>query len=461
MKRKHIGKWLGIALGAYLLYAVLTAILVPLPQKEATGELWSQYEERLRTEAAPERVKSIESAEDALLYRLRLIENAEEEIVFSTFDLRADGSGQDIMAALYGAAQRGVRVRVIVDGLNGFLHLQNSGVLRALAAEENVEVRFYDPIDLLRPWKLNYRLHDKYLIADGEKYILGGRNTNDLFLGSYQEEQNIDRDLLVVSDGGEGTSVSQLLSYFESVWSQPENRTITGKASSQTDALRERDAFLRSGFPEAFAAVDWEAETTAVVRVSLFSGSPRAEDKAPELWDALVRLMAQGDDVLLQTPYIICNHKMYDDLEQLAASRQVRVLTNAVENGANPSGCSDYLREKQNILSRGLDVYEVICGQSLHTKTILIGDDLSVVGSFNADMRSAYLDTELMLVIESEAVNAALRQESETYITQSRLALHDGGTEYGARFEETALPWAKRALYGVLSVVSRPVRHLL
>ncbi len=461
MKRKHIGKWLGIALGAYLLYAVLTAILVPLPQKEATGELWSQYEERLRTEAAPERVKSIESAEDALLYRLRLIENAKEEIVFSTFDLRADGSGQDIMAALYGAAQRGVRVRVIVDGLNGFLHLQNSGVLRALAAEENVEVRFYDPINLLRPWKLNYRLHDKYLIADGEKYILGGRNTNDLFLGSYQEEQNIDRDLLVVSDGGEGTSVSQLLSYFESVWSQPENRTITGKASSQTDALRERDAFLRSGFPEAFAAVDWEAETTAVARVSLFSGSPRAEDKAPELWDALVRLMAQGDDVLLQTPYIICNHKMYDDLEQLAASRQVRVLTNAVENGANPSGCSDYLREKQNILSRGLDVYEVVCGQSLHTKTILIGNDLSVVGSFNADMRSAYLDTELMLVIESEEVNAALRQESVQYIDQSRLALHDGGTEYGARFEEMTLPWAKRALYGVLSVVSRPVRHLL
>ena len=348
-----------------------------------------------------------------------------------------------------------------MDGLNGFLHLQNSGVLRALAAEENVEVRFYDPINLLRPWKLNYRLHDKYLIADGEKYILGGRNTNDLFLGSYQEEQNIDRDVLVVSDGGEGTSVSQLLSYFESVWSQPENRTITGKASSQTDALRERDAFLRSAYPEVFAAVDWEAETTAVARVSLLRGSPRAEDKAPELWDALVRLMAQGDDVLLQTPYIICNHKMYDDLEQLAASRQVRVLTNAVENGANPSGCSDYLREKQNILSRGLDVYEVVCGQSLHTKTILIGDDLSVVGSFNADMRSVYLDTELMLVVESEEVNAALRQESETYITQSRLALHDGGTEYGARFEETALPWAKRALYGVLSVVSRPVRHLL
>lgn len=461
MRQKHIVKWLGIALGAYLLYAVLTVIFVPLPQKEATGELWSRYETRLSADAAQERVKSIESADDALLWRLWLIESAEKEIIFSTFDLRADGSGQDVMAALYGAAQRGVQVRMIIDGLNGFLHLQNSGVLRALAEEENVEVRFYDPIDLLRPWKLNYRLHDKYLITDGSKYILGGRNSNDLFLGSYQENQNIDRDVLVVSDGGEGSSVTQLLTYFDSVWSQPENQTIKGKTSSQTDALQERYAALCAVYAKELAAVDWEAETTAVTRVSLLSGSPRAEAKAPELWDALVRLMAQGDDILLQTPYIICNNKMYGDLEQLASSRQVSILTNAVENGANPSGCSDYLREKQNILSRGVDVYEVVCGQSLHTKTILIGDDLSIVGSFNADMRSAYLDTELMLVIESEEVNAALRQESVQYIDQSRLALHDGGTEYGARFEEVTLPWAKRALYEGLSIVQRPVRHLL
>ena len=461
MKQKHILKWLGIALGVYLLYAVLTAVFVPLPQKEAAGELWSQYEARLSEDASQERVRSIEDTDSALLWRLQLIESAEREVIFSTFDLRADGSGQDLMAALYGAAQRGVRVRVIVDGLNGFLHLQNSGVLRALAAEENVEVKFYDPIDLLCPWKLNYRLHDKYLIADGSKYILGGRNSNDLFLGSYQENQNIDRDVLVVSDGGEGSSVSQLLTYFESAWSQPENQTITGKTSSQTDALQERYAALCAVHGKELAAVDWEVETAAVTHVSLLSGSPRAEAKAPELWDALVRLMAQGDDVLLQTPYIICNDKMYNDLEALAETRQLRVLTNAVENGANPSGCSDYLREKQNILSRGVDVYEVVCGQSLHTKTILIGDDLSIVGSFNADMRSAYLDTELMLVIESEEVNAALRQESVQYIDQSRLALHDGGTEYGARFEEMTLPWAKRALYTILSVVQRPIRHLL
>ena len=461
MKEKKIKKRIASVLKAYLLYAVLTAILVPLPQKEASGTLWQQYEARLDTAAAQERVMTIEDTDSALLLRLQLIESAQQEIILSSFDLRADESGQDVMAALLAASARGVQVRMIVDGLNGFLHLQGNATLRALAAAENVEVRFYDPVDILRPWKLNYRLHDKYLIADGERYILGGRNTSDLFLGSYQEKRNIDRDVLVVSDGGEGSSVRQLSAYFASVWQQKENKTVKGRASSATDALRERYEALKETYPEAFAAAGWEEMTVAVARVSLLSNSPRAENKSSELWDTLCRLMAQGNDVLLQTPYTICNRAMYDDLAHLAGERQLRILTNAVETGANPSGCADYLREKKRILSCGIDIYEVVSEKSLHTKTILIGNDLSVVGSFNTDMRSAYLDTELMLVIESEEINAFLREESERYIERSRLVLHDGGTVCGMRYEEAALPPVKRALYEVLSFALRPVRHLL
>ena len=455
MKEKNTAKRLFSVLWIYFLCAALTAILIPLPQKESSGELWRQHEARLDTPAAQERVMTIEDSDSALLLRLQLIESARRELIFSTFDLRADESGQDVMSALCAAAERGVQVRMIVDGLNGFLHLQGDATLRALAAAENVEVRFYDPVDLLRPWKLNYRLHDKYLIADGE------RNTSDLFLGSYQEKRNIDRDVLVVSNGSENSSVRQLAAYFESVWSQPENRTIKGRASEKTGALHERYESLRENCPAAFADADWEEMTMPVTRVSLLHNSPRAENKSPELWDTLCRLMEQGDDVLLQTPYLICNRAMYDDLTRLAAQRQVRILTNAVETGANPSGCADYLIEKRTILSCGLEVYEAVSDQSLHTKTVLIGNDLSVVGSFNADMRSAYLDTELMLVIESESFNDVLRQAEAPYIARSRLVLHDGSTACGAQFEETALPPLKRALYRVLSVALRPVRHLL
>ena len=461
MKEKNTAKRLFSVLWIYLLCAALTAILIPLPQKESSGELWRQYEARLDTPAAQERVMTIEDSDSALLLRLQLIESARRELIFSTFDLRADESGQDVMSALCAAAERGVQVRMIVDGLNGFLHLQGDATLRALAASENVEVRFYDPVDLLRPWKLNYRLHDKYLIADGERYILGGRNTSDLFLGSYQEKRNVDRDVLVVSDGGEGSSVCQLSAYFASVWQQKENKTVKGRASSATDALRERYETLHETYPEAFAAAGWEEMTVPAAHVSLLSNSPRAENKSPELWDTLCRLMAQGDDVLLQTPYAICNRAMYDDLAHLAGERQLRILTNAVETGANPSGCADYLREKKRILSCGINIYEVVSEKSLHTKTILIGNDLSVVGSFNTDMRSAYLDTELMLVIESAEINAFLREESGRYIERSRLVLHGGETLYGAQYEEAALPPAKRALYEVLSLALRPVRHLL
>lgn len=155
MKEKNTAKRLFSVLWIYLLCAALTAILIPLPQKESSGKLWRQYEARLDTPAAQERVMAIEDSDSALLLRLQLIESARRGLIFSTFDLRADESGQDVMSALCAAAERGVQVRMIVDGLNGFLHLQGDATLRALAAVENVEVRFYDPVDLLRPWKLN------------------------------------------------------------------------------------------------------------------------------------------------------------------------------------------------------------------------------------------------------------------------------------------------------------------
>lgn len=76
MKERKIKKHIASVLKIYLLYAVLTAILIPLPQKESSGELWRQYEARLDTPAAQERVMTIEDSDSALLLRLQLIESA-------------------------------------------------------------------------------------------------------------------------------------------------------------------------------------------------------------------------------------------------------------------------------------------------------------------------------------------------------------------------------------------------
>ncbi len=85
------------------------------------------------------------------------------------------------------------------------------------------------------------------------------------------------------------------------------------------------------------------------------------------------------------------------------------MMLNAPENGANPFGCSDYLNERESVLSCGLTVVEWMGGRSLHNKKVLIDDSLCIVGSMNFDMRSVYLDTELMLVIDCPELNRQLR----------------------------------------------------
>ena len=81
------------------------------------------------------------------------------------------------------AAERGVKVNLLLDGMNEFLYLERSELFKALCTHENVEVRVYNPIDAFHILKGNYRMHDKYLITDDTMYLLGGRNSNDIFLG--------------------------------------------------------------------------------------------------------------------------------------------------------------------------------------------------------------------------------------------------------------------------------------
>ena len=101
---------------------------------------------------------------------------------------------------------------------------------------------------------------------------------------------------------------------------------------------------------------------------------------------------------------------MYDDLSQLTDNNvSVEIITNDVAKGANPWGCTDYLNEKEKIWRTGVKVYEYMAPHSCHTKAVLIDDRMSIVGSYNLDMRSTYLDTELMLAVDSTELNAIIR----------------------------------------------------
>ena len=121
-------------------------------------------------------------------------------------------------------------------------------------------------------------------------------------------------------------------------------------------------------------------------------------------------------DVVIHTPYIICNNFMYDSLTQVCDNvENVTLMTNSVINNGNPFGAADLLRYKDRVLGTGLKLLEFEGEYSYHGKSIAIDNDISVIGSFNMDMKSAYQDTEMMVVIHSEELNSQLRANMQRY----------------------------------------------
>ena len=156
--------------------------------------------------------------------------------------------------------------------------------------------------------------------------------------------------------------------------------------------------------------------------------------------------MAKAEEVLVQTPYIICSRDMYRDLRSVCDSgTRTDILINAVEIGSNPFGCTDYLNQKKPLRDTGVSMYEYLGDQALHTKALVVGDDLTIAGSCNFDMRSVYLDTELMLAIRSPQLNAQIRGQIQELQEHSRRMAPDA-------LSPTALPtspgsrvWANRS----------------
>ena len=454
-----------------LILIYVGALTLPyVAHKKVSSTFVKDFEKRSFTnnQTGTERVSYLNDNVEALLYRLRMAEEAKKEIILSTFDFNSDHAGHDIMSVLYQAANRGVKVRIIVDGISGFLDLKGDPWFQALVSHDNVNIRTYNPVNLLKPWTMQARLHDKYFIVDDKMYLLGGRNTANLFLGDYSSKKNIDRELFVYeTQASSGSSIYQLKDYFEHVWASPDSknytcRKMTDKVKNCITQLEKQYLDLQTQYPQAYEAWNWESLTKETQKVSLLSNPVNAGNKEPWMWYALNQLMKQGEKVTIYTPYIICGKEMYQDLHQLIQNGTcVDIITNAVSSGANPWGCTDYLNQKENIWKTGANVYEFMGKHSCHTKALLIDNHMTILGSYNMDMRSTYQDTELMLAVDSPELNAEIAKEMETDKTYSRTMEDDGTYTYGEYYKEKEMSTGKKIFYAVLRVVTIPIRRFL
>ena len=459
-----------------------------------------------------ERIRCIDDNEEALLWRLRMIGAAKKSIVLATFDLRADESGTDLLAALNHAAEKGVEIKLLIDGIYQQLFLNGSKEFQALAARENVEVGVYNPVSPVGLFKLNYRMHDKYVIVDDKMYLLGGRNSNDIFLGDYTTDVNVDRDILVCdTTNGKGESLQELEAYFQQIWNEDcvkikggrkknsseisvseeaaddsegtesnlkNSDIVNGKSNAENEitdeteeklskyekqyqSLEMRYASLKEKYTDIEDYSSWQEDTIPANKITLVNNGTHAGPKTPLVLQTIRYLAQNADNVTIQTPYVICNGYMYDTLNEIASHARLKIILNAVEKGSNPWGCTDYLNQKKKILNTGADVYELMNEVPVHTKAVLLDDRLSVVGSYNLDMRSTYLDTELMLVIDSKELNQQIQSTESTYIEKSKEVLSNGQETEGGQYETKVLNWQKKLFYGVLRIIIRPLRQLL
>ena len=180
------------------------------------------------------------------------------------------------------------------------------------------------------------------------------------------------------------------------------------------------------------------------------------------MWETVCHLMGTGKEITVYTPYIICGKEMYADLTALCKKTDlVEIITNDVASGANPWGCTDYLNQKKKIWATGVRVYEYLGEHSSHSKAVLIDDRMSIVGSYNMDMRSTYQDTELMLAVDSPELNAVIRKEAEANKTYSRYMTPEGTYINGENYVPREMSAGKKLFYSVLRVLIMPFRRFL
>lgn len=496
--KKH---WIVFLILGLLLYLIAGALAPFMHYQSVSPEFKESFskEKLLEPEASPDRAMLVETNTSAWEERIRLMDLARERIILSTFDMRDGESTRDLLSVLLHKADEGVSVKILVDGFSGFLRMEGKPLFYVLSSHPNVEIRIYNPIQPWFPWTTQGRMHDKYVIADDLAYILGGRNTFDYFIGDYEtDDKSFDREMLIYNtrsrinagtlpsegdfaddaslDTGEGNSLTQsslyeVEAYFNSVWNMDVCRPFhDDDALAQKEAvkeqrrlLEERYISLKANYPKLFESWDYEAVTKPTQGVHLLSGQTGIYGKEPRVFYMLSELMASAKDrVIIHTPYAVCNEYMYETLTELCRQvPEVTMMVNSVANGDNLVASSDYLKNKKHIVETGLNIYEYDGGNSYHGKSIVIDDHISIVGSYNLDLRSTYMDTELMLVVKSEPITEELTGYMEAMHKDCRRVINASEYETPQHLEIADIPFGKKVVFRLLGVLLAPFRCVI
>lgn len=374
----------------------------------------------------------LDLGQEALGARIGLIERAEKSIDVQSYLIKDDISGNLVALHLAAAADRGVRVRLLMD--DALTDEVDSGLL-SLDEHDNIEVRVFNPfprrrsrfVSLLANFNiLNRRMHNKSFTVDNQVTIVGGRNLADEYYRTGGATEFIDEDLLAI-----GPPVDDVSDGFDEYWNSPEaipmgafdKMVAHGRvAESIEEARKYVDKHSNTKF---LKGVDGRLiEDFIAGRLDLVLADAEVVQDHPEKVRNLIRrggnatfdylqkmVSAATEELIVISPYFVPQQQGVDFFAALVKKGvRVVIISNSLASTNHTSVHAVYARYRKPLLEQGVELYELRPRHeametetklTLHSKVATVDRTRMFVGSFNLDPRSLYLNTEMGMAVTS------------------------------------------------------------
>lgn len=397
----------------------------------------------------------------AFLSRAALADLAERSLDVQYYIYEADESGVVLADRLIAAAQRGVRVRLLVDDNN---LVRSEDRLATLAGQPNLEIRVFNPyrnrVRWMRPvefltsfGRVQRRMHNKIFAVDGQLAVIGGRNIGDNYFDLHRGVNFSDVELLAAGPVAYA-AVASFDEYWNSPWAVPIEaflkRTPTaGEATvvateiaaqaARTEDVRESYAPVLADMRERALGARFEYWGEA----ELVADPPDKIDESRRAPSPLLSRVyglwrSARSEVLVESAYLVPLRAGADLIAERARSGvRVAMLTNSLASTDVVPVHAGYAKRRRELLAAGVELYEFQAearrrpgerryfrrmsgGASLHSKVMVIDRALTWVGSFNIDPRSALINTELAVLVKSPELAEATAALVEADIAPDR-----------------------------------------
>ncbi|WDI92491.1 phospholipase D family protein [Xanthomonas campestris] len=420
---------------------------------------------------------------DAFAVRALTARAAGRSLDLQYYIWHADFTGNLLHNELLRAADRGVRVRLLLDDMN--IHGSDS-VLAALDSHPLIEIRLFNPTRaregtlmrgvemVLRMFSINRRMHNKAWIADGRIAVVGGRNVGDEYFDAARDTNFMDMDAALI-----GPTVRESEQVFDAYWNSPNALPLAALVTAKPQALEQLRGSLDAGMasvgahpyverlrqsPSVHALMQGNRPVHWVQQARIVADPPEKAEGAPSQPDwmtpILIGEMANARrELKLISPYFVPGD---DGMRWISGLRKrdvrVSVLTNSLAANdvvAVHSGYADY---RIPLLQQGVRLHELkpmgrpdgslfgSSGASLHTKAFVVDDSAGFIGSFNLDPRSMNLNTEMGLLFEDRTVTAELERLYNHKVgapVSYRVTLEQGGLRWHDDAAQPPAVWTR------------------